>query len=421
MDPNCSEAEKQATRLTCDALCSLSNASVVGSPAATASAPGNIADAPGGMCGQSAPSRQQVAETVASSGTIGVHGLPYAEQGDEASACASVSSSIQNNTSNNNNNQRKTKPPAMACSKQHQLPMFLSKTYHMIDRCDPEIATWSATGDNFVVKNVDKFSNEVLPLYFKHSNFSSFARQLNFYGFRKLRSDPILTNDVDPNTASYVRFYHEKFQKDRPELLSQIKRATKSDQQSKDDVDGLKSEVVKLKVCIQTMQSEMNRKLADMSYEYNSRISNLSSEYDKLAGLVTQMMQQHQQLQTQQHHHHVQGPPSVVETSIRSTAQMTSSTSALTPEYKMHSLSQVVAMRLQQHSAGSATVTTSSQGAEVSISSSTTTKGDPEKQPQAPQQAAAHLTALSGTKRPASEDLGFEEGTPLTCRPKTTS
>lgn len=29
----------------------------------------------------------------------------------------------------------------------------------MIDRCDPEIATWSASGDNFVVKNVEKFAS----------------------------------------------------------------------------------------------------------------------------------------------------------------------------------------------------------------------------------------------------------------------
>lgn len=28
----------------------------------------------------------------------------------------------------------------------------------MIDKCDTEIATWSETGDNFVVKDLDKFA-----------------------------------------------------------------------------------------------------------------------------------------------------------------------------------------------------------------------------------------------------------------------
>jgi hypothetical protein len=28
----------------------------------------------------------------------------------------------------------------------------------MIDRCDDEIATWSESGENFVVKNVEKFA-----------------------------------------------------------------------------------------------------------------------------------------------------------------------------------------------------------------------------------------------------------------------
>lgn len=257
---------------------------------------------------------------------------------------------------------------------------LLPETYHMIDRCDSEIATWSPTGDNFVVKNVDQFASTVLPLYFKHSNFSSFARQLNFYGFRKLRSDPILTNDVDPRTACYVRFYHEKFQKSRPELLHQIKRATKSDQQSKDDVDSLKSEVWKLRDCVQTMSTEMDRKLAEMSYEYNRRISNLSGEYEKLAALVTQVLQQqqqqqqfhHQQQQQHAHLYHHQAHHSqlaVVESTIPSSTTVNSlqhtaaipirmptpsavsslQSAVVAPENKLQSLSQVVAMSLQGH------------------------------------------------------------------------
>lgn len=109
----------------------------------------------------------------------------------------------------------------------------------------------------------------VLPLYFKHSNFSSFARQLNFYGFRKLRSDPILTTDADPQTSSYVRFYHEKFQKDKPELLHDIRRATKSDQQKTDnEVESLKREVSKLKDALESTVNDFNRRITQTNAEF---------------------------------------------------------------------------------------------------------------------------------------------------------
>jgi len=82
----------------------------------------------------------------------------------------------------------------------------------------------SEKGDSFVIKDQDKFSSEILPQYFKHSNFASFARQLNFYGFRKLKNEPILTNDYDAMKASYISFFHEKFQRGKPDLLTEIKR-----------------------------------------------------------------------------------------------------------------------------------------------------------------------------------------------------
>jgi hypothetical protein len=130
----------------------------------------------------------------------------------------------------------------------------------------------------------------VLPLYFKHSNFSSFARQLNFYGFRKLRSDPILTSDLDPQTSCFVRFYHENFQKNKPELLHEIKRATKSELQSKDDVESLKGEVMRLKEELQSATTDYDRRLAELSYDCARRISATNAELEKLQVMVTTLV-----------------------------------------------------------------------------------------------------------------------------------
>lgn len=152
--------------------------------------------------------------------------------------------------------------------------MFLTKTFHMIDQSDSEIASWAEAGDNFIVKNAEKFASDVLPQYFKHSNFSSFARQLNFYGFRKLKAEPILTADYDARTANHVRFYHPNFQRGRPELLCNIKRTTKSDSQGS-DVEQLRMELNQAIERMSCITAEFDRKLTEISFEMNSKIAAL--------------------------------------------------------------------------------------------------------------------------------------------------
>lgn len=46
-------------------------------------------------------------------------------------------------------------------------PIFLRKTYEMINSCEDRYAAWSINGDTFVIKDPDLFADEVIPRFFK--------------------------------------------------------------------------------------------------------------------------------------------------------------------------------------------------------------------------------------------------------------
>jgi len=98
---------------------------------------------------------------------------------------------------------------------------FIAKLYRMLiehEQTGLSHIMWADDGKAFTISDPQGFSRTVLPIYFKHSNFSSFTRQLNFYAFKKT------VTTTGPNKT--MHFYHPCFIRGQPDLLKSIQRKT---------------------------------------------------------------------------------------------------------------------------------------------------------------------------------------------------
>ncbi|EEC44591.1 predicted protein [Phaeodactylum tricornutum CCAP 1055/1] len=77
------------------------------------------------------------------------------------------------------------------------------------------VISWCPHGRAFIIHQRDRFTKDIMPTYFRHqSQFASFQRQLNLYGFLRLTRK-------GPDRGSY---YHELFLRGRPSLCHHIHR-----------------------------------------------------------------------------------------------------------------------------------------------------------------------------------------------------
>lgn len=98
---------------------------------------------------------------------------------------------------------------------------FPFKLFRMLAKVEEDgkqdIVSFTSNNRAFIIHKPHKFTNEIMPEYFTTTRMSSFQRQLNLYGFRRITEGP--------NKGAY---YHEFFQKGKLSWCNRIKRKKNS-------------------------------------------------------------------------------------------------------------------------------------------------------------------------------------------------
>ena len=92
---------------------------------------------------------------------------------------------------------------------------FPRKVFEILSEQPAEIISWTPSGLAFMIHDMPRFVSEVLQKYFAHQKFSSFQRQLNLYGYRRIEPGG------DEPAGSFA---HDSFRRDESELLSLVRR-----------------------------------------------------------------------------------------------------------------------------------------------------------------------------------------------------
>lgn len=104
------------------------------------------------------------------------------------------------------------------------VPNFVAKMHAILSRPDlADVIAWMPHGRAWRVLKPREFEIRVIPTYFEHAKFSSFIRQANGWGFRRITQGP------DRNA-----YYHELFLRGLPHLCKKMKRPGVSQKQACD-------------------------------------------------------------------------------------------------------------------------------------------------------------------------------------------
>ncbi|CUS23191.1 LAQU0S08e04126g1_1 [Lachancea quebecensis] len=145
-------------------------------------------------------------------------------------------------------------PPRRKLTTTKTRPAFVNKLWSMVnDSANQKLIHWSTDGKSFVITNREHFVHEILPKYFKHSNFASFVRQLNMYGWHKVQD--VRSGSIHGNSDERWQFENENFVRDCEDLLENIVRQKPSTNPSKDILVGQNGEEMDIGILLSELET----------------------------------------------------------------------------------------------------------------------------------------------------------------------
>lgn len=206
---------------------------------------------------------------------------------DSSSLSSNLAYKRSNNSSNNTKRitagktRRNTSGPKTR-------PAFVLKLWNMVnDKANEKYIKWMPDGQSFQVINREQFEKVVLPKYFKHSNFSSFVRQLNMYGWHKVQD---VTSGAMQSSDEMWQFKSLNFIRGREDLLDNIVRnkGSKGSDDEEDDFSKLFDELEMIKANQRSIADDLGRIRKDNDllwrecYESRERHKAHSEAFEKI-------------------------------------------------------------------------------------------------------------------------------------------
>ncbi|GFH61829.1 hypothetical protein CTEN210_18305 [Chaetoceros tenuissimus] len=99
-------------------------------------------------------------------------------------------------------------------------PVKLMDLLNLIDTEEPDLAciiSWMPSENSFMVKDKNRFEKEVQRYHFDQTNYTSFRRQLNLWGFKRVD---------DKHSLDYGAYFHPMFHRDDKYSCRLMRRPT---------------------------------------------------------------------------------------------------------------------------------------------------------------------------------------------------